>query len=218
VGLTSSQDFRKQRAVRDGKLWRMQRQPFDFTSAMERLCGDIVAHTPELGHVRMPQVAISFAQARRRVLHGLQAKLTPLRFEAGSLILRRGRSEWTIRRLFRGDVEILYILTFYLPRFLDQSLEEKFVTVFHELFHIGPRFDGDIRRHEGRYHVHSASQKAYDREMARLAQAYLRRRPRRELWGFLELSFDELLARHGSVIGRRIPVPKLIRLPASRSA
>ena len=161
----------------------MSHRPFDFTAAMARLCDDIVAKTPDLAHVRMGQVAVSFAQARHRVLHGLQAKLTPLRFENGTLVTRRGHSDWTIRRFFRGETEVLYILTFYLPRFLDQPLEEKFVTVFHELFHISPRFDGDIRRHEGRCHVHTASQKQYDRRMGELAQDYLQRQPQRELWG-----------------------------------
>jgi len=194
------------------------RRPFDFTAAIERLCDDIVVRTPELSHVRMSQVAVSFAQARRRVLHGLQAKLTPLRFEAGSLVTRRGHHDWTIRRMFRGDVEVLYILTFYLPRFLDQPVKEKFVTIFHELFHISPRFDGDIRRHAGRCHVHTASQKEYDRHMHVLAQDYLRTGPPEELWAFLKLSFDELSRRHGAVIGRRLLIPKLIRLPQSRSA
>jgi len=193
------------------------RRPLDFTLAMERLCEDIVAQTPELSHVRMRQVAVSFAQARRRVLHGLQAKLTPLRFERGALVARRCGHEWTIRRMFRGEHEFLYILTFYLPRFLDQSLDEKFVTIFHELFHISPRFDGDIRRHAGRCHVHTSSQKDYDREMAQLAQQYLKRQPPEAVWAFLRHSFDDLIRQHGAVIGRRIAIPKLIRLPQQRA-
>jgi hypothetical protein len=194
------------------------RRPFDFTAAMERLCDDIVARTPQLAHVRMHQVAVAFAQARRRVLHGLQAKLTPLRFEAGSLVTRRGPHQWTLRRLFKENVEQLYILTFYLPRFLDQSLDEKFITVFHELFHISPRFDGDIRRHAGRCHVHTHSQKEYDRQMALLAKEYLRQNPPDELWAFLRSSFDGLRQQHGGVVGRRVPIPKLFRLPQQRSA
>jgi predicted metallopeptidase len=195
-----------------------RRNPFDFTAAISRLCDDIALRTPELAHVRMPQVAVSYAQARRRVLHGLQAKLTPLRFEQGSLVTYRGRSSWTVRRVFRGDVEILYILTFYLPRFLDQTLDEKLITVFHELFHISPRFDGDIRRMDGRYHVHSHSQKEYDRDMARLARRYLAQCPDDRLWGFLRHTFDELAAQHGGVVGVRIPTPKLVRLPDRQSA
>ncbi len=196
----------------------MSPAPFDFTTAMRRLCEDVVVHTPELAHVSMPQVAVTYAQARRRVLHGLQAKLTPLRFERGSLITHRGRHRWTVRRMFHGETEILYILTFYLPRFLDQPVEEKLITVFHELFHISPRFDGDIRRMEGRYHVHSHSQKEYDREMGVLAERYLQRQPDERVWGFLRNRFDELARHHGGVVGVRLPVPRLIPLPEARSA
>lgn len=191
---------------------------FDFTGAMRRLCEDVVAQTPELSHVVMPQVEVAFAQARRRVLHGLQAKLTPLRFEAGSLVTYRGRQRWTVRRMFRGEVEILYILTFYLPRFLDQPLSEKLITVFHELFHISPRFDGDIRRMEGRYHVHSHSQKEYDLEMEKLARRYLARGSRHRPWEFLEQTSAQIMARHGAICGVKVPIPKLVPLPEQRSA
>lgn len=194
----------------------MSPEPLDFTTAMRRLCDDIVVRTPELTHVRMPQVAVAFAQARRRVLHGLQAKLTPLRFEEGSLVTTRRRHRWTVRRMFQGETEILYILTFYLPRFLDQSFEEKLITVFHELFHISPRFDGDIRRMDGRYHVHSHSQKEYDREMAVLARRYLATNPDDRLWSFLKHRFDELQRRHGGIVGVKLPIPKLVPLPNHR--
>src|ERR1700687_2300102 len=95
--------------------------PFDFTTAMRALCEDVGARVPEFAHIRMDSVAVTFAQARRRVSYGLQAKLTPLRFEGGELVTRRAGRTWTIQRWYAGEVEMLYILTFYLPRFLDQS-------------------------------------------------------------------------------------------------
>ncbi len=189
---------------------------FDFTAAMWMLCDDITSRLDGLLHIDMSQVAVSYAQARRRVLHGLQAKLTPMRFEAGaSTVYRRGR-EWTCQRLTLGGREMLYILTFYLPRFLDQPFHEKMVTVLHELFHISPEFNGDIRRFEGRYHVHSHSQKDYDREMGRLANEYLQLGPPPELYRWLEYDFETLRQQFGGVRGMQIPVPKLI--PLSRSA
>jgi hypothetical protein len=194
------------------------RQAFDFSAAMRGLCDDIVERVPEFGHVRMEQVAVSFAQTRRRVLHGLQAKLTPLRFEDGRLITRRGRSDWTVRRIFHGDVELLYILTFYLPRFFDLPFREKLITVFHELYHISPEFNGDIRRFAGRYHVHSARHDEYDREMGRFADEYMARRPSARHWAFLQHDFQTLVSEHGQVMGMRIPIPRMIRLPEARSA
>ena len=192
--------------------------PFDFTAALARLCDDVTCRLDEFLHIDMSRVAVTFAQARRRVLHGLQAKLTPMRFEDGALTTRRHGRTWTVQRLYQGDREMLYILTFYLPRFLDQSFREKMVTVLHELYHISPRFDGDIRRMEGRYHVHSHSQKEYDRQMERLAERYLAMQPPEELYAFLKHKFRTLHKRHGGVMGLQVPIPKLIPIDDARSA
>ena len=124
---------------------------FNFTHAMYQLCDDVTQRMETFSHIRMPRVAVTFAQTRSRVSHGMQAKLTPLRFENGALITRRRGRSWTVQRLFCGEQEMLYILTFYLPRFLQHSFREKMITVLHELYHISPDFNGDIRRLEGRF-------------------------------------------------------------------
>ena len=80
---------------------------FDFTRAMRALCHDVTQRLDEFRHVRIDEMAVTFAQARRRVPHGLQAKLTPMRFEDGSLITRRGGRTWTLERLYDGDREML---------------------------------------------------------------------------------------------------------------
>jgi len=180
---------------------------------MRRLCEDVTERLDVFRHIRMDQVAVTFAQARRRVSHGLQAKLTPMRFEDGSLTTERYGRTWTVQRLFDGEREILYILTFYLPRFLDQTFREKLITVLHELYHIGAHFDGDIRRMEGRYHVHSHSQKEYDRQMGDHVDEYLAGNPPPELHAFLKPRFRTLHSRHGGIIGLQVPIPKLIPLP-----
>jgi hypothetical protein len=192
--------------------------PFDFTRAMWLLCRDISRRMDEFSHVRMGEVAVSFAQARRNVTWGLQAKLTPLRFAHGRLQESRGGRLWTIQRLHHGRREMLYILTFYLPRFLETPFEEKLTTVFHELYHISPAFDGDIRRLAGRCHVHSESQQEYDRQMAIFARQWLDRNPPRELYGFLRHRFATLQEKYGGVMGLQLPIPKLIPVEKSRSA
>jgi hypothetical protein len=107
---------------------------------------------------------------------------------------------------------MLYILTFYLPRFLDLPLREKLVTVLHELWHIGPKFDGDVRRLGRRCFAHGHSQKQYDAHVAALLDEWLSLDPPGELYGFLRMSFRELIARHGRVYGRKVPAPKLVPL------
>jgi hypothetical protein len=107
---------------------------------------------------------------------------------------------------------MLYLVTFCLPRFLDQPFEEKLVTIFHELYHIGERFDGDLRRHNGRCHVHSHSKKQYDGHMARLAAAYLADHPRPELLNVLRLNSPALRRVFNGVHGVAVPRPKMVPL------
>lgn len=191
---------------------------FDFSAAMSRLCADVTDRVDELLHVDMAQVAVSFAQTRRRVMHGLQAKLTPMRFEGGALTTHRNGRLWTCQRLIHDGREMLYILTFYLPRFLDQPFQEKLTTITHELLHVSPHFDGDLRRFEGRCYMHSPRQKEFDRQAADLARKYLAGRPPAELFEFLRYDFRGLIRRHGAVVGLQVPIPKLIPLPETRSA
>lgn len=189
---------------------------FNFTAAMGRVCRDVVSRTPELAHLDLDYVAISFSQARNVSLHGMFASLTPLRFEGGSTTtVRRGRTYAVQQFRAAGGREILYVLTFYLPRFADLSLREKLITVFHELWHISPRFDGDIRRHEGRCYAHTSSQAEFDQAMGVLADRWLAQGPPEESWGFLRRSFTELHRLHGGIHGLRLPRPKLIPVAAS---
>ncbi|MFN9721147.1 MAG: hypothetical protein ACK58L_20815 [Planctomycetota bacterium] len=160
----------------------------------------------------MAEVAVTFAQARSPVEWGVQARLTPLRFEGGARVQRRNGRIWTVQRVVHEGRECLYLLTFLLPRFLNLSFDEKLVTVFHELFHISPHFDGDIRRFSGSCYVHTGSQKNYDRQMAVYAQEYLKLGAPESLLSFLRLDFADLQREMGDVVGLRISIPRLIPL------
>lgn len=184
--------------------------PFDFSVAMSLLCREIADRVPALSHVRMERVAVCITRARRGGRTGLWAKLTPLRFENGARVGQKQGRWWRIDPLVDGDHELLYILTFCLPRFLDLTYREKLETVFHELFHVGPRFDGDFRRFPGRYHAHSSSQKRFDEQLHVLVDDYLDSRPAPAACHFLRHRFRTLVSNHGAVTGRTIPVPKLI--------
>lgn len=194
------------------------KQPFNFSHAMYHLCRDISKRLPEFQHVDMDRIAVAFAQARRNVPYGMQAKLTPLRFENGATHTTRYGRKWTAQRIYQDQEEMLYILTFYLPRFLNHSLQEKLITVVHELYHISPAFDGDIRRLEGHYHVHSHSQKEYDAQMAVFVNRYLKMNPPPALYSFLKCRFSTLKKKHGGVVGLQVPIPKLIPVDESQIA
>jgi hypothetical protein len=124
--------------------------------------------------------------------------------------VRRGRG-YRIQSLIDDQGgEFLYLLSFYLPRFLDLPLEGKLSTIVHELWHVGPLFDGDLRRHEGRCYAHGRSQRAYDAAMDRLAQQWLAADPPVHVYEFLAVGYDELRAEYGGVRGDRWPAPRLV--------
>jgi hypothetical protein len=135
-----------------------------------------------------------------------------MRFAGGELMGKRRGRTWTVERLFDdAGREMLYLLSFYLPRFMQRPLEEKLSTVVHELWHIGPDFDGDLRRHPGRCFAHTHSQKQYDALMDELTKKWLALGPPTEVYDFLRYNFRELEQRHGRIYGQKIRTPRLLR-------
>jgi predicted metallopeptidase len=190
---------------------------FDFSAHVRRLCADMVQHTEALRHIDVSRLLFGVLQARSGRGSGLQARVTPLRCRGGALTRRRHGRIYQVQRYFVNGVEMLYLVTFCLPRFLDQDFDDKFITLFHELFHISPAFDGDFRRHAGRCDLHSTSKRRYDAHMAGLARSYLSNGADHALHDFLRLNFAQLQNRHGAVLGVSLPRPRLIAVPAEGS-
>jgi predicted metallopeptidase len=192
---------------------------FDFTASIRRLCGDVSRRHPQLRHVEMSRVAVRFCQTRRHGSFGMHASLTPLRFEGGARTEIRGHRLWRIEPLYDSfGHEMLYLLSFYLPRFLDLGPVEKLATILHELWHISPRFDGDLRRVPGRYYAHGKSEEDFHAQMRQMARTWLRSEPPVAIYGFLELDFAALEHRFGVVRGLSLPAPRLTSRPARERA
>jgi len=185
-------------------------QGFDFTLHMRRLCEDMTDRLAELRHIDLSRVVISFSQTRSRTSWGLYASLTPMRFIGGKAHTFRHGRRWAIQRVYNSSGrEMLYILNFYLPRFFQLGFEEKLATILHELWHISPDFNGDVRRYGGRCYAHSSSGD-HDRQAERLARQWLAERPPESLYGFLRFDFRQLRRRYGRVVGSRVYTPKLV--------
>ena len=184
--------------------------PWNLTDAIRGVCRCLVDRLGELSHVDLSRVAVAFSQARAKTRHGLYASLTPMRFAGGSPTSRRQGRLWAVQRVCDPEGrEMLYVLHVYYPRFMDVDFREKLATLLHELWHISPNFDGDLRRHSGRCYAHSHSQKDYDAAMFRLADRFLASSPPEETIGFLRLDSRQLAEQHGPIVGTRIPRPKL---------
>jgi len=171
---------------------------------MRPLMADIAATREELRYIDMTRVAVAFTQARHGRSDGVQATAHPLRFEGGERRKAARGHLFEMPRVLVDGREALYVIRYTLPRFLNQPFDEKLATVVHEMYHISPRFDGDIRRFAGGKPYHTGSQKRYDAAMHRIAQGYPTRTAQPELHAFLRHTFAELIAAHGGVVGLRM--------------
>ena len=183
---------------------------FDFSSHMHRLIGAIAGDCGEFNHIDPARLLVTVTRARHSRRFGLQAKVTPLRFKEGRLVERRRGRLFQVQRYRVAGVELLYLITFCVPRYLNQSFEQKLITVFHEMFHIAPEFNGDLRRHHGRYCIHTASKKGYDAKMQARAEEYLKCFGPAEHLQFLRWNFEQLHQQYGGVRGLVLPMPKLV--------
>ena len=189
----------------------------NLTGELEQLIRDITARTPELAHV-VPEKLLVCVSTGRASRGGSLAKIHPLRFAGGerSVKARRGRRSvtCTMPSIKHQGEEMLYVVYFLVPRFLELPLREKMITIFHELYHISPDCDGDIRRFPGRNYAHGSSTKSYNLLMGTLVDAYLERLPDSSVLGFLEGNLAALRCRHSAIVARRLQAPRISITPA----
>jgi hypothetical protein len=184
----------------------------NLTAELERLIADIAAKVGEFCHID-PRRLLVCVNSSRSSKHGTFAKIHPLRFHGGELsrVVRKGRSSIAciMPEVSHNGVEMLYVIYFTLPRFMDRPLEEKLVTIFHELYHISPAFDGDIRRFPGRNFAHGSSAKRYNLLMESFVAKYLLLPASSERIAFLDADMATLRLRYKAIVGRKMEMPKL---------
>jgi len=185
----------------------------NLTLSLEKLVADIVGKVEELGHIDPSQVLLCVSSTRSGGVHGVYAKIHPLRFAGGarSMEVKRGRRSalLTMPTVVHRRIEMLYVIYFLAPRFFDLPKREKLITVFHELYHISPLFDGDIRRFPGRNFAHGSSRKRYNALMNSLVEKYLSLPGCSETTDFLGSDLESLRSRYKAIVGRKFPVPKV---------
>jgi predicted metallopeptidase len=183
-------------------------KPFSYTDALWDVVRDLVAKVPELGYIDLDRVLLSITQARQASKHGVYASCVPLRFEGGARETTVRRHRFRMPEVRHQGREILYILYFMLPRFhVEQEYREKIATIIHELYHISPQFNGDIRRFPGKSFAHGHSRERYHAAMQALADRYLAHPDARD-HAFLREDFAAMVKRPGGVVGFSITRPK----------
>jgi predicted metallopeptidase len=186
----------------------------NLTAELERLIADIVLKMPEFSHIDPQRILVCVSSTRGGGVHGTYAKIHPLCFENGTRCktISRGvrRHTYEMPTISHRGVEMLYVVYFLIPRFLNLPFREKLITLFHELFHISPEFNGDIRRFPGKNYAHGSSTKRYNAYMARLVDAYLEKHEPGSLTAFLEGDMAAIRERYKTIVGRKMAAPRIV--------
>lgn len=189
----------------------MGKRAYNLTDDISLLVHLLVRRVERLSHIKPGQILHGVSQARTRSRYGVYAQCHGLRFKHGKREhpTRDGHVwQWPIIKV-RGQ-EIFYYITYFLPRFLDQPPRERLHTLLHELYHINPKFNGDLRRFPGRNEFHGHNYDATIDSILEEAQPHIDV----ERFPFLVHGFDELVQRFGGVVGNKLKRfnPKKVKL------
>lgn len=187
-----------------------QRCCFSYTGHLESLIRSWCRRYRQLGHIDMDRVILSVAKCRSRSRKGVYASIMSLKYPDGRVKKPfRGRAyQWGEVR--KNGKAALYLIKIYLPRFHNMSIDEKVSTILHELHHIHPKFNGELRRFDGSHWAHGKSQRDFEAMFECLKRDIMKRlSPMCEL--FLNCRFLSLLKRFGDVYGDRLIMTSLAR-------
>jgi hypothetical protein len=162
--------------------------------------------------VDMSRVLVSASFSRSPSNTGLLAYVLPLKYKEATPVERRVRgsrtNQYSMMPVFHRGSEVLYIIYFMLPRFYNLSLRDKLETIIHEMYHVHPACNGDLRRFRGRSNVHGKSVEHYDTVIRDLTVKFLASDPPNSLYGFLKSNFRGTEQKFGKVVANHIPEPK----------
>jgi hypothetical protein len=158
-------------------------------------------------HIDMSKCHICVSSSRNG-RGGIYGKLVPLRFENGERILLYRGKKYYIPEVKIKDKEILYIIYFYMPKFFNLPAKDKLNVIFHELYHISPEFNGDIRRLGKVKAAHGHSKKHFDTHYEDELDEFFSYIKGTPFMNFLQLDEKGLRKNFKKIKSARMKVPK----------
>ena len=163
-----------------------------LTDVLTLIIHDIIKSTDEFKSFDINKILVCCASSRRDFKGAIYGKLQPLRFKDGSEIIKHNNKYYTIPKIVLNDIEILYVLYLYIPKFFDMTAKDKINVMFHELYHISPEFNGDIRRMSNIKSAHGHSKKSFEEKYIQYASTYFSKIHTTPFNGFLQMNFEEI--------------------------
>ena len=181
----------------------------DLSQFLKELIYIISSRYQSFSHIQTDNILVTMATNRKNSRRSMTfGKCVPLKFEEGrSTKTYRGR-KIAIPTVIIDEINILYLIVFYKPKFFDLPLEQKIKVIFHELYHVSPQFNGDIRRFGKRKAAHGASREKYDSLFQEEMNDFIHFIKQTKYAKILNLNYKQIHKKFGSVKYLRMKIPK----------
>jgi predicted metallopeptidase len=188
----------------------------NLTDTLSLITHEMIIRTPEFRGYDINRMLICCASNRSDSRGGIYGKLVPLKFEGGSDIINFHGRTYTIPKIIHNNIEIRYLIYYYHPKFFDISAREKVNVMFHELYHISPDFNGDIRRMGKFKKAHGHSKKSIEEKYLVYAEEFYRYVKETPYHAFLEMSSRDLQNSFKKIKCRRMKTIKPVPVEAAQ--
>lgn len=189
----------------------MKKPTINLTEILTFLVAEIIKNVKIFSHIDLKRtlVCVSSNRGGRGAIYG---KLVPLRFENGKRVVRHRGRLFSIPAVMEGNTEILYIVYFYMPRFFDLPAREKLNVIFHELYHISPEFNGDIRRMGKVKAAHGHSRDHFNSQFSENVDDFFKQISGTPYMNFLSMNSSAIFSNFARVKGRRMKAPRPVEV------
>ena len=195
----------------------MKENSINLTDTLSLITHEMITRTPEFSHYDINRMLVCCASNRSDSRGGIYGKLVPLKFENGSDIISfRGRL-YTLPKIIHNNIEIKYLIYYYHPKFFDISAREKVNVMFHELYHISPEFNGDIRCMGKVRAAHGHSKKSFESRYLDFAENFYSFVKGTPYHAFLEMNSLDLQNTFKKIRCRRMKTVKPVPVEAAQN-
>ena len=192
---------------------RPQGGEINISMAITDIIAEISSRVRSFSHIDTGKIQVCISSNRNSGRGATFGKLVPLRFKGGEeLLCFRGKC-YAMPQVFQNGTRLLYLVYFYSPRFIDLSPREKLRVIFHELYHISPEFNGDIRRFGKGGSAHGNSKKRYDLRFEKEMAEFMAHISSTHHWHFLSMDAGALFSTYRKVFSHRMKTPRPSVIP-----
>lgn len=182
----------------------------NISTFLHELISSICRQFSSFSHIDTEKIHVCIASNRTGGRGATFGKVVPLRFQGGQEVTYHRGKCYAMPKIEVNSIRILYLIYFYIPRFTDLAPVEKLRVIFHELYHIHPECNGDIRRFGKSGSAHGKSKKRFDTQFEREVFEFAQSIQNTSAWGFLSLDTNGIFKNYRTVLSFRMKIPKPI--------